>query len=161
MKGRVKIFFALILGTILLAGGYNLVRADSAGGNGGTVNDPLVTKSYVDNLLKGVQQPAPSTPPTNSSPSTQSITVVQLQNGQTLYASAGTELLVRTGKTVAVSIDENGIPDTTSGKDLAPGAAVENNHLLIFPREGRGVKSAPKNTQDIYIMVRGGYTISE
>ncbi|KIL40639.1 hypothetical protein SD70_12020 [Gordoniibacillus kamchatkensis] len=165
MTRRGKLAYALVLGTILTISGYSLVKADSANTTQGTVNDPLVTKSYVDSLLKGAgqatqpQQPTtPSTPAPTPSTAT-GITVVQLKNGQTLYAAAGSELLVRTGKTVAVSIDENGIPDATAGKDLAPGAAVENNHLLIFPREGRGVKAAPKNTQDIYIMVRGSYSV--
>jgi hypothetical protein len=178
MTGRGKLIYAAILGTIVLASGYSFVKADSSTSTEGTVNDPLVTKSYVDSLLKGgvqagqpQQQPitedrikqliadqlkaTPTTAPSNSS----SINVVQLQNGQTLYAGAGSELIVRTGKTVAVSIDENGIPDVTSGKDLAPGAAVDNNHLLVFPREGRGIKAAPKNTQDIFVMIRGSYTI--
>jgi hypothetical protein len=178
MTGKGKLVYAVILGTVVLAGGYNFVKADSSASTEGTVNDPLVTKSYVDSLLKGgaqagqPQQPTitedrikeliadqlktmPATTPSNSA----SLTVVQLQNGQTLYAGAGSELIVRTGKTIAVSVDENGIPDVTSGKDLAPGAAVENNHLLMFPREGRGIKAAPKNTQDIFVMVRGSYTI--
>jgi hypothetical protein len=149
----------------------------------------LVTKSYVDSLLKGgaaasgqapQQQPAgltedqvkqliadqlkTTTPATGSTSSASvdaaaNLTVVQLQSGQTLYANAGAELIVRTGKTVAVSIDENGIPDVTAGKDISAGASIDNNHLLIFPREGRGIKPAPKNTQDIYVMVRGTYTL--
>jgi hypothetical protein len=95
----------------------------------------------------------------NPSVSTNQLQVVQLQLGKTIYAGAGTEFIVRTGKTIAVSNDDNGIPDVTSGKDIAAGAAIENNHLLIFPREGRGLKPDPKNVGDIYIMVRGSYII--
>lgn len=87
------------------------------------------------------------------------LTVVKLQQGQTLYGGAGTEVIVRTGKVVAVSSDDNGIPDVTSGKDIAAGATVELNHLLIVPREGRGVKPDAKNKQEIYVMVRGSYSI--
>ncbi|XOK61297.1 hypothetical protein ACJ7K1_33350 [Paenibacillus elgii] len=87
------------------------------------------------------------------------LTVVKLQQGQTLYGGAGTEFIVRTGKVVAVSSDDNGIPDVTSGKDIAAGATVELNHLLIVPREGRGVKPEAKNKQEIYVMVRGSYLI--
>ncbi|MCP3776268.1 hypothetical protein NLX71_23710 [Paenibacillus sp. MZ04-78.2] len=87
------------------------------------------------------------------------LTVVKLQQGQTLYGGAGTEFIVRTGKVIAVSSDDNGIPDVTSGKDIAAGATVELNHLLIVPREGRGVKPDAKNKQEIYVMVRGSYSI--
>ncbi|MCP1310473.1 hypothetical protein [Paenibacillus tyrfis] len=87
------------------------------------------------------------------------LTVVKLQQGQTLYGGAGTEFIVRTGKVIAVSSDENGIPDVTSGKDITAGATVELNHLLIVPREGRGVKPDAKNKQEIFVMVRGNYLI--
>ncbi|MFC0212921.1 hypothetical protein ACFFK0_10650 [Paenibacillus chartarius] len=186
MKGRAKLVYAFILSSLLFAGGYNFVRADSGTTSGGTVDDPLVTKSYVDSLLKGggtsaAQQsgtpitedkikqiineqlkaatPSTVTTTTTTEPTSSTITIVQLKNGQTLYAGAGAELIVRTGKTVAVSIDDNGIPDVTAGKDIPAGATIEANHLLIFPREGRGIKAAPKNTADIYVMVRGAYSI--
>lgn len=181
MKGNARLVFAAVLGIALLASGYTLVKADSGSSSQGTVDDPLVTKSYVDQLLGKGGQAGPSNltedrvkqlisdqlknssttaNPTSSNPSDTNLTVVQLLPGQTLFATAGAELIVRTGKTVAVSIDENGIPDVTAGKDIPAGASIENNHMLIFPREGRGIKPAPKNTDDIYIMVRGGYTIS-
>ncbi|OAS14542.1 hypothetical protein [Paenibacillus oryzisoli] len=85
--------------------------------------------------------------------------VVQLANGQTLYAGAGSEFIVRSGKLLAVSNDENGIPDVTGGKDLPAGTEVALNHLLIFPTEGRGIKPSPKNDTSIYVMVRGSYLI--
>lgn len=132
----------------------------------GSVNDPLITKSYLDQQLadlvaKEIAKQGGSgaqNPTTPSTDSTSAIKVVQLQTGQTLFAKAGAEFIVRTGKTVAVSTDGDGIPDVTSGKDLAAGSAVELNHLLVFPRDGRGVKPAAK-TDAIYVMVRGGYVI--
>jgi hypothetical protein len=185
MRGKARLLIAGVLGIVLLASGYSLVKADSGSTTQGTVNDPLVTKSYVDQLLKNSGQAGQTgqvgltqdqikqlidqelknssstiSKPTESSDNQSNLTVVQLLPGQTLFASAGAEIIVRTGKTVAVSQDENGIPDVTTGKDIPAGTAIENNHLLIFPREGRGVKPAPKNTDDIYIMVRGGYTVS-
>lgn len=84
--------------------------------------------------------------------------VIKLGAGQVLYAGAGTEVIVRTGKTIAVSTDD-GIPDVTSGKDIPAGTAIDNNHLLIFPREGRGIKPDPKNKDEIYVMVRGSYIL--
>jgi hypothetical protein len=89
-----------------------------------------------------------------------SLSVVKLEPGQVLYGGAGAEIIVRTGKVTVISSDENGIPDVTSGKDIAAGATVELNHLLVLPREGRGIKSDAKVKQDIYIMVRGSYLIT-
>ncbi|PUA34514.1 hypothetical protein C8Z91_35350 [Paenibacillus elgii] len=155
----------------------------------GSVDDPIITKSYFEqNIAKQVADEfakqsineekikqivaaelAKQSGGSGTSPSTGSgtgnnavpnsgLTVVKLQQGQTLYGGAGTEFIVRTGKVVAVSSDD-GIPDVTSGKDIAAGATVELNHLLIVPREGRGVKPDAKNKQEIFVMVRGSYLI--
>ncbi|WP_436233421.1 hypothetical protein [Paenibacillus sp. LjRoot153] len=108
----------------------------------------------------GGSQPGGSNGGTSTNPTAAAnMKVVQLENGQTLYAGAGAEFIVRSGKVLAVSNDENGIPDVTGGKDLAAGTEVALNHLLIFPTEGRGIKPSTKNDTSIYIMVRGGYLI--
>lgn len=154
----------------------------------GSVDDPVITKSYFDQnikqrvtdeltkqsiteekvrqiisdeLGKGVggntNTSQPNPPIQGGSPE---LAVVQLKQGQLLYGGSGAEIIVRTGKVMVISTDDNGVADVTSGKDLAAGAAVENNHLLIVPREGRGVKPDPKNKQDIFVMVRGNYVLT-
>lgn len=154
----------------LLAGAFFLQTipnvADGEPVAPGSVNDPVITKSYLEQELQKIKQGTSATPTATPKPEpdknqTQSaeLKVLELKPGQTLYAAAGTELIVRTGKTVAVSSDENGIPDVTSGTDIAPNAAIANNHLLIFPREGRGIKPDPKSKVEIFVMVRGGYTL--
>lgn len=172
-------------------------NADGVSSQPGSAEDPIVTKSYLDEQLSkltgqtittqaGVsngglsaeevkrlvaaeldawkKSNGASTTPSagessGSETASQSISVVQLQQGETLFAGAGAEVIVRTGKTVAVSTDENGIPDVTAGKDIMAGSAIELNHLLIFPREGRGIKPDPKQKSDINLMVRGSYMV--
>ena len=74
-------------------------------------------------------------------------------------AGAGTEFVVRTnGRTTIVSTDGNGVPDLTDGKDLPNGVVAPPNHLLQFPREGRGVK-ADDGVKEVIISVRGSYTV--
>lgn len=106
----------------------------------------------------GSTTPTPPTAPSTGSAASNSITVVKLETNQILYAGAGAELIVRTGKTVAVSNDD-GIPDVTAGKDIPAGTVIDNNHLLVFPREGRGIKADPKNIADIYVMIKGSYIL--
>lgn len=100
-----------------------------------------------------IELPSPTAGSTN-------LSVIKLEPGQTVYGVAGTELIVRTGKATVVSSDDNGIPDVTSGKDIAAGAVVDLNHLLIVPRDGRGIKTDPKLKQDVYVMVRGSYLVT-
>ncbi|MEY9096604.1 hypothetical protein [Paenibacillus sp. RC84] len=152
----------------------------------GSADDPVVTKSYLEQYVQGlggsvgtgggnglteskikeiIAQEIAKLPTNNGgggTPSTgqgNAMKVVALKAGQTILADAGSELIVRNGKTLAVSNDDNGIPDVTAGKDLAAGTVVQNNHLLIFPRDGRGVKPDLKETADVYVMVRGGYVV--
>jgi hypothetical protein len=176
----------------------------------GSADDPLVTKSYLDEQLKKVtggqwtspgntgagqtgstgqgiseqrvneiiaaeiakvkqelqaQLPSPGgtqtqpQQPTNPSTGTApTLEVIKLEAGQILYGGIGAEIIVRSGKTIAVS-NSDGIPDVTAGKDIPAGTAIENNHLLIIPREGRGIKPDPKQKGDIYVMVRGSYIL--
>lgn len=134
-------------------------------GAAGTVDDPLVTKSYVDEqirLLKEVNNSTPQpTNPVTPGPSEQPtiIEVIKLESGQTLYGGAGAEFIVRTGKALVYTSDENGIADLTAGKDILNGEIIELNHLLLFPRDGRAIQAAPDHNGDIYVIVKGNFLL--
>ncbi|MEK8131723.1 hypothetical protein WMW72_27830 [Paenibacillus filicis] len=147
----------------------SIMTVNAVGTTPGSVDDPIITKSYLDQYIAqhisdllnkpGDQNSAspPKTPDHNQG-GTAPLSVIKLGSTQTLYGESGTEFIVRSGKVTVVS-SEDGVADVTSGKDLSPGTGVELNHLLIVPREGRGIKPDAKNKQDIFVMVRGGYTI--
>lgn len=167
----------LTAGSAILLLSTSLTVSQAEAPTPGSSTDPVITKSYFDqNTLSeakvkeiiasaiaasagGSQPGSGSNGGTVTTPTQAAIKVVQLANGQTLYAGAGAEFIVRSGRVLAVSNDDNGIPDVTGGKDLPAGTEVALNHLLIFPTEGRGIKPSPKNTADIYVMVRGSYLL--
>ena len=122
----------------------------------GTANDPLVTKSYVDQAIRNAA--GGLTPGTGAGAAQSGMNVIQLQPGQRLMAGEGAEFVVRVGKAVAFSSDTNGIPDLTGGQDLASGTAIPLNHLLWFPREGRGIQPAAAESNTIFVMVRGPFS---
>ncbi|AKG36579.1 hypothetical protein [Paenibacillus durus] len=188
MKPLWKITFA----AVLLAGGVwagsivsNTAQGADVGNQPGTADDPVVTKSYVDQQIQKALQgglaaspvatksPAatpsqvtakPTATPT-ASPATgtgdsgnQSV-IVDVKPGQTLIASAGAEFIVRAGKAVIYSLDSNGVADLTDGQDLAKGQPAPSNHLLSFPRKGRGITVQSGQTLGLVVMVRGGYTL--
>lgn len=103
------------------------------GGN----RDPLVTKSYADNLVQW--------------------NVVELNKGQVLDCEAGTELIIRAGTAQIVAPTANvGVPDVTAGKDLVSGTVVPHNHHLIIPRtDGRGIEAQ----NYIIVMYKGKVTV--
>lgn len=171
-----------LMATTLLVGGISLgtvwgVNVFAADTTPGTSSDPLVTKSYVDQQVKSLIQAelkkgntgndTASTDKDNSkkdqpeadTTSNTELKVVTVKSGQKLIAKAGTEVIVRNGKAVVTSPDENGVPDITEGTDIKSGQAVATNHLLLFPRDGRGVMPDPQQENGLIVMVRGGYSV--
>ncbi|MCJ8012771.1 hypothetical protein MUG84_13620 [Paenibacillus sp. KQZ6P-2] len=180
MKKVVKLSATVgILAAGIALGSIFNITAQGAGATGqaGTADDPVVTKSYVDQQIQkalggGVTTPPttptnPTTPPPTSNPSDNketaavdnTVSVVTLKPGEKLIANAGTEFIIRSGKGVIYSRDANGVADLTDGKDIGNGQPVGNNHLLSFPRDGRGIMVQEGNTYNLIVMVRGGYSI--
>ncbi|MEK5478271.1 hypothetical protein NYE70_15295 [Paenibacillus sp. FSL R5-0407] len=175
MKTAWKVMAAAILiGGGIWAGSLMNLTAEGAGvtNQPGTADDPVVTKSYVDQVIQqaikgGGTTTIPTTPTSPTTPSTgegsgsssDAVSIVDVKPGQTLIASAGAEFVVRAGKAVIYSQDSNGVADLTDGKDIANGGAVANNHLLSFPRDGRGIQVQEGNKYNLTVMVRGGYKI--
>ncbi|MFL0555161.1 hypothetical protein [Paenibacillus barengoltzii] len=167
MKTGWKVATAVVLiGGSVWAGSLLNMQAEGAGTMPGTADDPVVTKSYVDQAIQqaldGGGSSSPNTPSTGESGSSSSndgIQIVEVKPGKILIASAGAEFIVRAGKAVVYSADVNGVADLTDGKDIPNGGTVTNNHLLSFPREGRGIQVQEGDTHNLTVMVRGGYQI--
>ncbi|MDT3428026.1 hypothetical protein J2Z22_003616 [Paenibacillus forsythiae] len=176
-----KPLWKISLAAVLLAGGVwagsivsNTAQGADVGNQPGTADDPVVTKSYVDQQIQKALQggtikaptptstPAPAATQAPASPnpaSSNEAVIVDVKPGQTLLASAGTEFIVRAGKAVIYSQDTSGAADLTDGKDLANGQAAPANHLLSFPRDGRGVAVQDGQKYGLVVMVRGGYIL--
>lgn len=153
---------AVLFGSGFLAGSLFSSNADGLVDPNmpGTANDPIVTKSYVDEAVKKLvaQELQKQRTGTGGDASASRMTVIELKPGQKLLAGEGAEFIVRNGRAVAFSSDPNGIPDLTAGEDLPAGAEIPLNHLLLFPREGRGIEPHKEMKDTIYVMVRGPYS---
>jgi hypothetical protein len=184
---RIKniLLLSIVFGGGLWVGSLMITNALGLTSNSqpGSVDDPIVTKSYVEQQVRILVQQEMAGHAINNDhiqlaisseiaklrdelqgttggQSGLALEIDILRQGQTIFAGAGSEIIVRNGKTVAVSTDGNGIPNVTSGVDIQHGGAIPTNHLLIFPREGRGVTTANDNdAAEIYMMIRGSYTI--
>lgn len=153
MKRYLKIFWIVALfGSGLWIGSTFTSNADGLVDPNmpGTANDPIVTKSYVDQAIKAVNGGG-------GDGGSLELVNVKLTAGQLLYGGAGAEFIVRTGEAVAFSGDASGIPDLTGAKDLIAGTKIPLNHHLLFPREGRGIQATSKDKNEVWVMVRGPY----
>lgn len=133
----------LLLGTVISSyANTGLISKDHPG----SIEDPLVTKSYVDQRLAEIGL---------GGEDGKTLTVVQMFEGHSLIAFEGTEFIVRSGKTIAFSNTTDNIPDLTTGGGVEAGETVPNNHLLLFPRnDGRGIRH---DSGDVFVMIRGAY----
>ena len=149
---------ALVVGTVAV---WTSVQADSSASNPGTVNDPLVTKGYVDSAIASLvqQEIAKLGPVAGGGTESAKLEVVTVPFGSKLIVSDGGEMIVRSGKAIAVSSDANGLSDLTDGLDIKPGKPVGNNHLILNPRGQRGVEADPKQTKGLIVLVRGQYSL--
>lgn len=178
MKTTWKVAAAIVLiGGGVWAGSLLNEKVEGAGvmNQPGTANDPVVTKSYVDQqiqqALKGGGSSSTPSPPAstdsnsgaaiggNTATASDEVIIVEVKPGKKLIAAAGAEFVVRAGKAAIYSEDQNGVADLTDGKDITNGGIVTNNHLLSFPRAGRGIQHQEGQTHPLTVMVRGGYSI--
>jgi len=148
----------LIAAAVIFA--MSVINIAMAAGGAGTSSDPIVTKSYVDDLVKDLQaqidkagSASGSTAPASGAGT---FVVVEVQAGQSVIGKEGTELVLRSGSATFIDNGAVGVSDLTAGADMMSPKAVTKNHLLLVPRDdGRGIKCSTH----AYVMVKGGYTI--
>lgn len=165
----------------LMAVGFWAGHAAASGNTPGSAGDPLVSKSYVEELIHDLQNGwksqiaglaektyvdqkiAQVSQQTGSNVADKAYVdqrmafeVVNLPAGHRIIGSAGTEIVLRGGKAIAIASQQGGLLDVTAGTDIFQGISIPANHLLAVPRDdGRGLFA----TADAILMVKGGYTI--
>jgi hypothetical protein len=155
-KQTVSLLVILAVAVALLIG-YRISTGYADAGQPGSVDDPIVTKSYVDQVVaEKVRQELQKF---GGGGGGMELNVVTVPPGRSLMVSGGGEAIVRSGKMVVVSDGANGLSDLTEGADISPGKQVPANHLILFPRDGRGLKTVEEQTAESIVLVRGNYYI--
>lgn len=81
---------------------------------------------------------------------------IQILANQRIVMGASTEMVLRTGKALAVRGEYGAIIDLIAGKDLDAGENIPQNHLLLSPRkDNRGVKIV----EDAWLLIKGPYEL--
>ena len=145
MKKKVLAF--ALAAVLVVTAAVAVVAADP-----GTQTDPLISKSYVESVLK------PEIYDYVDEKASQGFVVVNVPKGKTVIGGAGAEMILRMGQGEIIGSARGGLADVTAGVDLANGMAVPANHMLIVPLEdGRGLYISP--TTDAILMIKGSYKI--
>ena len=141
---------------------FTVAYAAGAGG----VDDPLVTKSYLDGpFLEQVRSLVDRTVEERKAELEEALEpdsgyvfkVVTLSKGQTLEGDVGCEVMLRIGSAVCGSPESVGLIDTTGGTVLEDGEALVTNHLYMVTISTRTVTAV---SGTVKVLARGPYTVS-
>lgn len=129
----------------------------------GSSDDPVVSKSYVDEKIEQLLTTLESggvinvTSDSDGNGQNGKYVPVHVSVGQKLLGAEGTELILRVGRSFAVVPGTESLIDVTSGTEMADSAELKKNHVIIVPRnDGRGIRVV----EDAWFLVKGEYTIS-
>ena len=155
MKQRKRILITLAALALILAAAAAAYAVSSYG----TQADPLVTKSYLDEVLTPelMAEFNAQLDAHENAPGGGAFTVVTLSRGQTVTCQTGCEVMLRIGSARASGDDSPALVDTTSGTTLDGGGALEKNHLYMVTIAGNGLTASEETTK---ILISGEYTIN-
>ena len=149
-KTFTKILVAVL--TVLLLAGITAYAVT----NYGSESDPLITKSYLDEVLEPQleaelqsQLDQVETQLRGSVPG--EFAELSLSAGQTVQCSTGTELVLRSGSAQAAGK----LLDTTAGSETGSGSALLANHLYMAAEDGSGLTASGSAT----VLISGSYII--
>ena len=151
---------SIIIGLVLLlAAGVTAYAVTTAYGSR---EDPLITKSYLDEVvrpeLEKTVQAELEKALNEVKAGSGEFTLLTLKSGQTVTCAVGTELLPRFGEVRAYAYDSADVAlvDTTNAATVKSGAALSANHLYMVTILGNGFTAAADNTK---VLICGTYTI--
>lgn len=169
---KIAILLAILALTLTVSAAGTNNSYDSA-------NDPLVSLSYVEQVLKPQiiedakeeiianlieQYPNLGEGQGSSGSASSEYEVVHLNGGQILMAESSCEIIMTAGAgkvliTSQTNIDAGvGLNDLTTGNRILSNESLPAGHLVLIPRaDGRGVAVT---SADAYFMVRGEYSVA-
>ncbi len=127
----------------------------------GSAQDPLVTRTYVDQEIAKLKESlSNSGTGTGTGGGTETpgnvLEIVVVPKGQQLTGYEGTEFILRSGTARAVASAAGGLSNLTDGKNIPSGATIPLDNLILFPRsDGRGFRAV----SEIIVLVRGKWSI--
>lgn len=136
-----KILILAVCGIMIFAVGM-IVGAQTTD-EAGSVNDPLVTKSYLDMRLQDV----------DGNGNASSYKKVNLSKGKVLVGQEGTEIMLFQGNATAYSTAK-GIVNITVGELAENGTTLGKYCVYLTPDADSGIKAE----SDLVIFVKGAYS---
>ena len=140
ISSRVFIFAVFLIifaavGTIFYRAG---LAKGASGGVAGSVSDPLITKSYLEEQLSKI--------------STGSFSKIVLSKGDQLTVNTGGQIVIYSGSAEVTGTD--GLLNLTTGELFRSGNSAIRYHLYLSPADTSGIKAS----NSVTVFVWGGYS---
>lgn len=117
---RAGILLAVVMGAVLFGSGVSI---GAATGEPGSISDPLITESYLEQQLGKLQI---------------GYTCVSLAKGKQLELAQGTTVILYTGNATVTGT----LLDLTEGTLAAAGSSISSYHVYLVPADGSGFTAA-------------------
>lgn len=159
MSKKKKRLMICIAAAVLLLGGAGVYAATAYG----TQSDPLITKSYLDQVLTPDMEERFQTELDSAlsalegQASGDEFTVLTLSQGQKVTCGVGCEIMLRIGTAKTTGPDYPVLVDTTTGESVADGQALTANHLYMVTIKGNGITATAATVK---VLIKGDYTVS-
>lgn len=155
--GKKSLRTALAVLLVILAAGITAYAAV----NYGTESDPLITKSYLDGVLRPELEERMRNQVADAVASVEAargdFMPLTLRAGQRVAGAVGTELLLRAGSATAYAQDGgSALIDTTDAADVAHDAVLAPNHLYMVAALNNGFVAAEDDTM---VLIAGDFTL--
>lgn len=117
-----------------------------------TMNKTLSTE--LETMQKGLDKTVSEVKEQAKTATSGSFSLITLAENEVLICETGTEIIIRSGRCVAISTESGGLSDTTDGIDIPNGEIIPKNHLIVIPKnDGRGVRCEVTGA----VMIKGSY----
>ncbi|MGN1001231.1 MAG: hypothetical protein ACI4PC_00545 [Oscillospiraceae bacterium] len=157
-RKKKRILIGVVI-AVLVLGGIGVYAASSYGSQ----SDPLITKSYLDQVLTPdmearIQEEVDAALSAyQGQTGGDAFTVVTLSQGQKITCGVGCEIMLRIGTAKAAGADYPVLVDTTTAESVSNGQALTANHLYMVTIKGNGVTATASTVK---LLIKGEYTIS-
>ena len=128
----------------------------------GSQDDPLISKSYLDEVLApqleaDFQAELDAAIADIEKQESGDFVVISLTKGQSVSCGVGCEVMLRIGSAVAQGADYPVLVDSTNGDSVPSGSDLKSTHLYLVTIAGNGFKATAGTTK---LLIRGNYTIN-
>jgi hypothetical protein len=181
----------IIVIVLIVVTSWSIAATESKSVTPGSADDPIITKSYVDEQVaklvatelskmkqsfeqqmteqvKEAKETAQATFVEELKKMKQvaemesaNVKLVTIKPGYWLQLQLGAEVILRKGKAISANPERSGISNVTTGKSVGHRELIPADHLLMFSKDSRGIQHSSFSKVNLVVLVKGNHAIKK